>query len=204
MKLLICFIVLALFCVSESKKVEYPDEKLPQGVNTLFSIVSGYNALHLFALGADGNLWHRYQMMTGADEKAPWSAWILRAKAPNGSWNSDPTAGMGADGTIEVFIRYTTNLDVWQIYQLNPADPNSWSKPRESSCVDLPCNDTDPTHFWNTQPVFPTSDLTMLNDKTDGSIQLYYRGFNGALFRLRQKKGTHSYNPPEQYDVIVV
>jgi hypothetical protein len=37
-------------------------------------------------------------------------------------------------------------------------------------------------NYWNTQPIFPTSDITVLNSPKDGRIQLFFRGFEGHMY----------------------
>jgi len=134
-----------------------------------------------------------------------WTEWILRAQAVDGVWDSDPACGVNKDdNTVEVFIRYSRNLDLWQIYQLNAEDPTQWSIARESSCVDLPCNNTSHLSFWNTQPIFPTSDISMVSDSSTGQLSLFYRGFDGGLYVVKKKDSkAHSYWPPSRFDVIL-
>jgi len=186
-------------CILINNVIAYPDEHLPHGNRTVLGIANTQTAIHVFALGLDGQLWHKFQMTNPA---GPWTDWLLRATAPNGTWDSDPAVGVNTDDSIEIFIRESTNLDLWQIYQTDPTDPTAWAHPRECSCVDMG-NCKHPSEYWNTQPAFPTSDITILNDRNDGSIQLYYRGFDGALFVIGQHPGTHNYYPPKQFHTII-
>lgn len=158
--------------------------------------------LHVFAIGKNTtNLYHKYQdFSTGA-----WTEWILRAAAFNGTWDSDPAAGVNLDGRVEVFIRYSTNLDLWRIYQLDPLDATQWSVAEEASCVDMDGCAVKKGPYWNTQPVFPTSDVQVLNDPADGRLQVFYRGFDGALYKVAQtviSNSTAPYGPPQRFDSI--
>jgi len=180
--------------------IKYPDEHLPEGNTTVLAITDNGYAIHVFALGKDGGLWHKYQAVNES-----WTDWILRAKADDGVWDSDPACGVNkGDNTVEVFIRYSRNLDLWQMYQLDARDPTQWSVARESSCVDLPCNNTGSKTFWNTQPIFPTSDISVVSDSSSGQMSLFYRGFDGGLYVVKKKESTaHSYWPPSRFDVII-
>ena len=51
-------------------------------------------------------------------------------------FDADPTIGRNSDGRLEIFIRFHNNLDLWQMYMTDPMDPESWTTPREPSCVD--------------------------------------------------------------------
>jgi len=194
------FLLLVIALLGAHAHIKYPDEHLPEGNETVLAIADNGYALHVFALGKDGGLWHKYQ---AANES--WTDWILRAKADNGVWDSDPACGINpSDNTVEVFIRYSTNLDLWQIYQLDARDPTKWSIARESSCVDLPCNHTSGKTFWNTQPIFPTSDITIVTDSSSGQMNLFFRGFDGGLYSVKQKSpADHTYWPPSGLDVII-
>jgi len=194
------YFVLLIIVLAVNAHIKYPDEHLPEGNTTVLAITDNGYALHIFALGKDGGLWHKYQAVNES-----WTDWILRAQAVDGIWDSDPSCGVNtADDTVEVFIRYSRNLDLWQIYQLDARDPTQWSIARESSCVDLPCNNTSGKSFWNTQPIFPTSDISIVNDPLTGQISLFYRGFDGGLYVVKKKDSVaHTYWPPSRFDVII-
>lgn len=198
---MIAKLFLLIWAVLCSSAFAYPDMHLPMGNTTIIAIANTKFTTHLFALGVDGNLWHRYQQ---AD--TTWTGWIMRASADNGTWNSDPACGVNIDNRVECYIRYSTNLDVFQIYQTDAQNPDAWSTPRESSCVDMEICKTRPKElYWNTQPIFPTSDLTIVNSPVDGRLQVFYRGFDGGLYMSQQAQVSSSqlYLPPVRYDVIV-
>jgi len=182
---------------------QYPNPKIPEGNTTTFAIAEQSKFLHVFALGSDGALYHKYQPL-GGNPPANWTQWILRAKAPGGSkWDADPAVAVAPDGSLEVFIRQLANLDLWQMYQTDASDPNAWSVPRECSCIVMPCNDTNPNDFWNTSPVFPTSDVTITTGP-DGWNRLFYRGFDGALYVVDAVQDkTHHYNPPVGFNTVL-
>merc|ERR1711964_45507 len=107
--------------------------------------------------------------------------------------DGDPEVAVNKDGRLELFARFHDNLDLWQMYQQNPKDPTDWSVPRESSCVDQNqttskwyCLQPKSTQYWNTQPVFPTSDVNLLVSPVDGRLQLFYRGFDGRMYMSQQ------------------
>jgi len=182
----------------------YPHPKIPEGNTTVFAMAQQKDYLHVFALGADGGLYHKYQMLNQMPT-ANWTDWILRAKAPMGSvWDADPAVAVAEDGSLEVFIRQLADLDLWQLYQTDASNPDAWSSPRECSCIVMPCNDTNPNDFWNTQPVFPTSDVTILQTGEGGANRLFYRGFDGALYVIDAIPGKlHKYAPPVGFATIL-
>lgn len=173
----------------------YPDQHLPEGNTTVLAVGRNQYHLHVFALGTDNDLWRKYQSVNGGN----WTSWLKIAEPScGGKWEADPAVGVNKDGTLEVFIRTQVNLDLWQFYLQDPSDPNSWSVPRESSCL------APPAPCWNSQPVFPTSDVSVTHDSVDGRLQLYYRGFDGTLYMVQQKEpgSPEEYEPPVQYNVI--
>ncbi len=78
----------------------------------------------------------------------------------------DPAVGLNTDGTIEVYLRYTTNLDLWQMYQarawrdrrlargaaerarpqITVDDPDNWSTFREGHCPSTLARSRAPSH----------------------------------------------------------
>jgi len=199
----LCVLLSVSFVLARPTSVQYPDEHLPEGNTTVLAIAVTAHYTHVFALGKEGALWHQYKTTGSAD----WTKWILRAKAVNGTWDSDPAVGVNSNGVVEVFIRYSTNLDVWQMYQTDPTNPEAWTEMREASCVDMAgCSSVPPgTKYWNSQPVFPTSDLTIVNSPIDGGLQLYYRGFDGALYMVQQGVPgvSDGYTAPVQFQTII-
>lgn len=91
---------------------------------------------------------------------------------------------------------------------LDPTKPTAFERARECSCVDMEeCKNktlNPPSKFWNTQPAFPTSNPVVMQD-ADGNLEVWYRGFNGQMFRVRQRaSGDGSiYYPPESMGVQV-
>eukprot|EP00386_Alphamonas_edax_P005513 GDKI01017824.1.p2 GENE.GDKI01017824.1~~GDKI01017824.1.p2 ORF type:complete len:223 (-),score=74.47 GDKI01017824.1:19-687(-) len=170
---------------------------------------------------------------------------ITETDMPHLAFDADPAVGVNDDGRVEVFARYTTNLDVWQTYQLDPLDPTRWSNPRESGCifVDPPAGpdgrksgggsggfiprdktkvgeekgedgtgvpdvfpECDSALYWNGQPVFPTSDLTVVQHPATRKLRMFFRGFTGQLYFLEQFESGNStkYSPPVMLDAIMV
>jgi len=188
----------------EMRNPRYPNPKLPEGNTTVLAVAEQPFFLHVFALGVDGVLYHKYQPLH-QNPAANWTNWIPRAKAPMASsWDADPAVTLAADGSLEVFIRQLADLDLWQIYQTDPKDPNAWSNPRECSCMTMPCNDTNPKDFWNSSPVFPTSDISILHTGPNHSPRLFYRGFDGGLYVIDAIPGQlHQYSPPQGFETVI-
>jgi len=122
----------------------------------------------------------------------------MPAPTCGGLWDSDPAVAVNSDGRIEVFIRAAVNLDLWQFYLQNPADPTSWTVPREAACL------TPPAPCWAKQDVFPTSDVYVVYTK-EQRVQLYYRGFDGFLYMVQQTTpgDPEKYTPPVSMEVIL-
>jgi hypothetical protein len=185
----------------------YPHPKLPEGNRTQLAMAWTKAGKQLVALGADAQLWHLYERGGNWSDWAPLTS-VCPSKNESGRkfrFDGDPAVGVNADGRLEVFVRFVDNLDVWQMYQLDPEDPTRWSAPRESSCVDQDqttglwyCLGFEPsavpppgldasTAYWVGTPVFPTSDLTVVNDPHNGALVVFLRGFTGELFSIRQR-----------------
>jgi hypothetical protein len=183
----------------------YPEEHLPEGNTTNLAIAHTKFGQHVIALGKDSQLWQLYTLPNGS-----WSTWqqlSLYCPSKNEStrmceFDSDPAVGVNTDGRLEVFARFKENLDLWKFDQKNASDPTSWSTPRETSCVDQDQNTAiwycigeqnnmygNPTdHYWVGQPIFPTSNPTIINDPVDGRLVVYFRGFEGLLYESHQLK----------------
>ena len=50
-------------------------------------------------------------------------------------WWWDPTAVVNTDGHIDVFIRLLADKNLWQLYQKDPKDPQSFTAPRSPWCL---------------------------------------------------------------------
>lgn len=177
---------------------------LPQGNTTVLATAVTKMGVQIVATGADQQLYHKYQFPNGT-----FSLWHRITNNMSRAFDSDPAVAVNADGRLEVFVRYHTNLDMWQTYQKDASDPTSWSTIRESSCVDLAgCiplgNTTDTPDFWNHQPVFPTSN-PQVAIAPNGAIQMYYRGFDGAYYFVQQETPGASikYSRPQRLDTIL-
>jgi len=173
-------------------------------------VVNPHYGLHAFALGANGSIWHKYQTspvnMSGLMPKAVMSEWHVLT--PNASliFGNDPVVALNADGRIELLVGYKKDsLDIWQMYQTDAKDPLAWSKPRGPACM---CEDPDPSkcpwcmtcadrpecdeQYWLKSFPFTTSDMSMMLDPTDNKLKLYYRSFDGFLYRMEQQKPGYS------------
>lgn len=201
---------------------------LPIGNATVLGMAWTVHGKQLVALGANAQLWHIYEKTAG-----DWTNWTQMTEfcpkqvgygdAPYLNrpceFDGDPAVGVNKDGRLEVFARIAGNLDVWQMYQTDAADPTKWSKPRETACVDQDqktgkwyclgengAPDVDNEHYWLGQPAFPTSDLTVLNDPKDGRIVIFYRGFTGTLFSVAQRSPGNStyYSAPNDEGKTII
>jgi len=143
-------------------------------------------------------------------------------------YDSDPAIGQNADGRIEIFIRNHVGLDIWHWYQVNASDPWTWVGPREPACLCNfpPCKgqnkcgnnancgndgydcaapgfENDGAKWWNSQAVFPTSDLSV--STVDGRIKVFFRGFDGLMYAVQQKIAGNStkYDPPTGWGTML-
>jgi hypothetical protein len=72
----------------------------------------------VFAIGDDGNLWHRWQVAPNDG----WSDWGSLGKPPSGLKSySRPVVGHNRDGTMEVFAP-SNDFNLWHIEQIAPGD----------------------------------------------------------------------------------
>eukprot|EP00164_Ancoracysta_twista_P007438 GFYU01010559.1.p1 GENE.GFYU01010559.1~~GFYU01010559.1.p1 ORF type:complete len:239 (-),score=71.05 GFYU01010559.1:54-770(-) len=189
--------------------VGYPNEVLPHSNVTNLAIVNNPNyGLHVFALGKDRKIYHRWQNKTDANPIG-FSDWHMLTPG-NLTWDCDPAAGINEDGRIEVFFRNTVDLDLWQIRQTDATNPLSWSNMRGPACIcNYPpcpeCYNVPYDKFWSMQPLFPTSDTTVVKDPVDGHLQVLYRGFDGALYIVEQVKAGDptKYHGAKRFEAII-
>jgi hypothetical protein len=191
-------------------RLSYPVEFFPQGNRTVFAVeLQGNGFLQIVGLGVDGQLWHAFQRADGA-----WEDWSrLTTACPSAleparpcRFDGDPAIARNRDGRLEVFARFAENLDVWQMHQTDAADPSSWSRPREGSCVDqdqttavwsclapgTPDKQSLNDYWIIDSPVFSTSDLTVIAHPEDGRIILFFRNFEGHMYRVEQRSAGNS------------
>lgn len=156
--------------------------------------------------GFSGN-WTDWKCLTPDLTKVPCSA----APKCNGYDNNPVIVWQPVNGTLVVFVRQMDDLDVHEFHLANPKDPESWIPVRAPSCLCNfpPCenqtkcgteancdnkgvNCDDPQHhtaslqYWNSQPIFPTSELQVLAD-AENKLNLIFRGFDGNLYVVRQE-----------------
>jgi hypothetical protein len=124
-------------------------------------------------------------------------------------WWEDPVAALNLDGRAEIFIRITGDLDLWHMYQTNASDPLAWDRPKgpvclcnfppcknqtlcgtEASCdaKGVDCHKANPADYWSDHTGFPTSNMNTHVDSRTGLVSLYYRGFDGRVYRDAQAK----------------
>mmetsp|Transcript_13939 Transcript_13939/g.24918 ORF Transcript_13939/g.24918 Transcript_13939/m.24918 type:complete len:245 (+) Transcript_13939:163-897(+) len=201
----------------DQSQLMYPVEVLPQSNRTVFGMEYMANGgLQIVALGRDGQVWHVYQNST-----EHWSDWMrLTDVCPSALdrerkciFDGDPAIGRNEDGRLEVFMRFRDNLDLWQIYQTDVNDPSKWSMPREGSCVDqnqttavwsclgegFPDKQSTEHYFIIDSPAFTTSNLVVLPHPKSGKIQVFFRNFEGHMYKLEQVEAGDStkYSSPQ-------
>jgi len=199
----------------------YPHPVLPQDPNTtqhqqFATVVNPHYGLHVFATGTNGSLYHMWQTSDPSDGGfANMSDW--HCLTPNDIYASsgyvrpvwwwDPAAVVNTDGHIDVFIRLFCDKNLWQLYQKDPKDPQSFTAPRGPTCLcnfppcagqtkcglaaqcdnkGVDCTKADPSVSWNDHAPFPTSNMNAIRDPKDGTVRVYFRGFNGQFFENHQ------------------
>lgn len=155
---------------------------------------------------AAGSNWTGWKCLTPDFAKVPCSS------APYcGGYDNFPQMIAQKDGTLVVFTRQMDDLVPHEMHLTNPKDPDSWSPMRGPTClcnfpacpgqtkcgvlkscdnkgVDCDKHPASSPEFWHTQgPVFPTSELSLLLDGED-KINMFFRGFEGAYYRIKQVK----------------
>eukprot|EP00747_Dinoflagellata_sp_TGD_P169223 gnl/TRDRNA2_/TRDRNA2_197637_c0_seq1.p1 gnl/TRDRNA2_/TRDRNA2_197637_c0~~gnl/TRDRNA2_/TRDRNA2_197637_c0_seq1.p1 ORF type:complete len:265 (-),score=24.27 gnl/TRDRNA2_/TRDRNA2_197637_c0_seq1:75-869(-) len=184
---------------------------------------SPYYGVHVFGLGANGSLFHKFQTghadMSSDIPFAPMSDW--HCLTPNKSlvFGNDPAVALNADGHIELFAGLTKDsYDLWQMYQTDPKNPLAWSKPRGPTCM---CDATDPSacpwcmdcnarvecysNYWLDHAPFTTSDVDIFLDAQTQKLKLLFRNFDGHMYSLEQQKpgdSTRWSNVTVQYAVF--
>lgn len=159
--------------------------------------------LHVFARGLNKSIWHKFQTgpvknTSDPAAKIPMSKWHCLTPNKTLTFDTDPAAAVNAKGQIEVFVRFTGYIDLWQIHQIDPKDPLSWSPAREGTCM---CPAVSPTEcpwciackagtkcdraYFSDHIPFPTSQASVLM-RSDKRLQVNYRGFDGRMYSLIQ------------------
>uniref|UniRef100_A0A0G4FQ75 Uncharacterized protein n=1 Tax=Chromera velia CCMP2878 TaxID=1169474 RepID=A0A0G4FQ75_9ALVE len=222
--------------IHPGEPLKYGNETLPRDNRTNIAIAQNDQWIFAFALGSDGNVYEKHAEVgaeglpqpgdPGLEGGIEWSEWqsVFFRGSSSGEplvFDGDPAVGVNSDGRVEVFARFHVNLDVWQAYLEDPSDPRSWSVPRESAPVEEK-GDLNETMFWNQQPVFPTSDLTVVSvvdkqQKNEGMegvlthaspqrLRVFYRGFDGTLYYCEQTEAGNpvKYTPPTPLRTLMI
>ena len=103
-------------------------------------------------------------------------------------------------------MRLFVDKNLWQMYQKDPKDPQSFTAPRGPTCLcnfppcsgqkkcglanqcdnkGVDCTKADPSVSWNDHAPFPTSNMNALR-APDGTVHVYFRGFNGQFYENHQ------------------
>lgn len=195
-------------------RLQWNETVLPENVIDLRlpTVLNPNYGLHVFALGKNGSLFHKFQTGPSNLEAAlpftPMSDW--HCLTPNASlvFGNDPAVALNADGRIELFVGFKAeSYDLWQMYQTDAKNPLAWSLPRAPSCL-CGCPDPDPSkctwcdncdsrpdcsqHYWMGWCPFTTSDMELLLDPADQKLKLHYRNFDGHMYQLSQKNPSNS------------
>ena len=97
----------------------YPNPVLPKSINVYIAVVEtpvvglSERRIQVFARGEDNQVYHKYQIEILKDI---WTNWTkIPTPHPNITFAADPAVGVNPDGRIDLFIRYTTDLDLFQV-----------------------------------------------------------------------------------------
>jgi hypothetical protein len=176
----------------------------------LATVINPNYGMHVFALGKNGSLFHKFQNGT-VNQSAlipniPMSEWHVLTTNASLIFGNDPAVAVNADGRIELFVGYKTDsLGLWQMYQTDPKDPLAWSRIRGPSCM---CEDPDPnkcpwcancdarkecySNYWTSGFPFATSDMELWLDEKDRKLKLAYRSFDGHMYVMSQSEAGKS------------
>ena len=185
-------------------------------MNTQQTKKQQHYGLHVFATGANGSLFHMWQTSNVSDTgEASMSKWACLTPDPVYAsagfvppvWWWDPAAVVNTDGHIDVFIRLLADKNLWQLYQKDPTDPQSFTAPRSPWCLcnfppcqnqtkcglaaqcdnkGVDCSTADTSVYWNDHAPFPTSNMNALLDSVTGTVKVIFRGFNGEMYEQHQ------------------
>mmetsp|Transcript_33238 Transcript_33238/g.50225 ORF Transcript_33238/g.50225 Transcript_33238/m.50225 type:complete len:268 (+) Transcript_33238:76-879(+) len=198
---------------SNLPNVRWNNSVLPENVVDLRLplVQNPHYGLHVFALGKNGSLFHKFQ--TGPVNKSvlpypetPMSPWHVLTPNASMIWGNDPAVALNQDGHIELFVAWKQDAyDLWQMYQTDPKDPLAWSVPRGPTCI---CDAVSPTacpwcdncnqrydcykNYWLDHAPFTTNDQQLLLDEKTGKLKLYFRNFDGHIYELSQREPNNS------------
>lgn len=193
------------------QRLLYNETVLPPNFHSqrLATVTNPYYGIHVFALGKNGSLWHKFQ--TGPPDLnvsipfTPMSPWHCLTPNASLTWSNEPAAAVNRDGHIEIFVGLgNSSTQLWQMYQSDPKDPLSWSAPRAPACSCGPeatecpqCKDcsTRPDcmkNYWIGSEVITTSDAELRLDQQDQKLKLYFRNSDGHMYELSQEEPNKS------------
>ena len=105
-------------------------------------------------------------------------------------------------------IRLLADKNLWQLYQKDPTDPQSFTAPRSPWCLcnfppcqnqtkcgleaqcdnkGVDCSTADTSVYWNDHAPFPTSNTNALLDPVTGTVKVIFRGFNGEMYEQQHQ-----------------
>lgn len=180
---------------------------LPDNLNDqqLVTVRNPSYGVHIFALGKNGSLYHKYQtgpMITKDPQPhVPMTEWLVLT--PNASLviGNAPAAALNADGRIELFFGYAPgSLDLYQMYQTDAKNPLAWSKPRAPWCLVPSAPECDNcenrpdcySNYWTTSYVWTTNQQELWFDPADQKLKLSWRTFDGHVYQLTQNSPSES------------
>jgi len=163
---------------------------------------------HQYTPGEKGN-WSGWKCLTPNFKDVPCS---MKPHC-NGYDNNPAMAMQPTNGTLIMFARQMDDLVPHEFHLNDPKDPDSWTAARGPSCLcnfppcpehkqtqcgvvsrcdNLGVNCDDPAHartsnsYYFVGPIFPTSELVLRNDPENKKLNLYWRGFDGGLYKTTQ------------------
>ncbi|AZM48081.1 hypothetical protein DMB38_21885 [Streptomyces sp. WAC 06738] len=125
--------------------------------------------LDVYALGADGELYVRWQV---APSNGWNEGWRSLGRPPVGELASDPVVAQNADGRLEIFC-LGPDQAIWHIWQINPSD--GWSS-------------------WESLGGNLTSAPAVARN-SDGRLDVYARGTEGTIMVRWQGVAGSGWNP---------
>jgi hypothetical protein len=119
--------------------------------------------LEAFTIGADGALWHIYQVAVNGT----WRNWTPRGKPPGVNTVNAPFVGQNADGRLEVFSIGSDGA-LWHVWQTTP-------------------NGTWGNWFSSGQPSASIRNTSLaVSQNHDGRLEAFTIGSDGALWHIWQ------------------
>mmetsp|Transcript_658 Transcript_658/g.1531 ORF Transcript_658/g.1531 Transcript_658/m.1531 type:complete len:269 (-) Transcript_658:89-895(-) len=182
------------------------DQQLPMVRNPHYGV-------HIFALGKNGSLFHKYQTgqpnMSDPMAEVPFTKWLSLTPSTYKNTSgvalplifaNSPAVALNADGRIELFVAFQPgSLDIWQMYQTDATNPLAWSAIRAPYCdpafADCRKCLAEPDcrkQFWSSGYLWTTSQQSLWLDPRDKKLRLMWRNFDGHMYEMPQNEPSKS------------